>query len=149
MQLSYRVEVHSMTQTLKLPILPNKFFQPCSDISQELFFEYWKAQQGPPYKLQEFITTPVPVPAAAVESLLESLGFGCRSLALDANEDNAVGAAYFKFGHSGQEQQLLAQVRVEGNPQGRRQFRVTVCTANVVLTAKLKDTVLQQLSVFR
>ena len=149
MQLSYHVGSHSTAQTLKLPILPSKFLQPFPDITQETFFEHWKAQQGPPYKLQEFITTPVAVPTTAVEALLRQLNFGCQPLALDANEDNSVGAGFFKFGHSGQEQQLLAQVRIEGNPQGRCQFRVTVCTANVVLTTKLKDTIMQQLSAFR
>lgn len=148
-QISYRAEPHSMAQKLKLPILPSKFLQPYPDISQEAFFEYWKSHQGPPLKMQEFITTPVSVSAQDVESLLRSLNFGCRPLALDANEDNAVGAAYFKFGSAGQEQQILAQVRIEGNPQGRRQFRVTVCTANAVLTTKLKDTIMQQLSTFR
>ena len=149
MQLSYKMETNAMTQTLKLPVLPSKFLQPFPDISQEMFFEYWKAQQGPPHKQQEFITTPVAVPAASVVALLQSLNFGCRPLALDVNEDNSVGAAYFRFSQAGQEQQLLAQVRIEGNPQGRRQFRVTVCTPNVMLTTKLKDTIMQQLSACR
>eukprot|EP00210_Caulerpa_lentillifera_P000422 g410.t1 len=149
MQLSYQLEGNYLTQTLKLPILPTKFLQPFPDISQESFFEHWKAHNDPPYKLQEFVTTPVSVPPAAVEGLLQALQFGCRPMALDANVDNAVGAAFFRFGFPGQEQQLLAQVRVEGNPQGRSQFRVTVCSPHVILTAKLKDTIMQQLSAFR
>jgi len=146
MQLSYLAQTNSLTKTLKLPIVPSKFLTPFPDISQEMFFDHWKAQQGPPNKLQEFITTPVAVSTTAVDALMQSLGFGCRPLVLDANEDNSVGAGYF---HYGNDQQLLAQVRIEGNPQGRRQFRVTVCAPNTLLTSKLKETILQQLSAFR
>lgn len=66
---------------------------------------------GPPFKLQEFVNTPVPVNPPAVEGLLTTLNFGCKTGALDAIEHNAVGAAYFSFGPQGQKQTFLCQVR--------------------------------------
>lgn len=42
---------------------------------------------------------------------------------------------------------LLYQVRIEGNPQGRQQFKVTVASQNSMLTSALRDMLAQQVEV--
>ncbi|GMH38541.1 hypothetical protein BSKO_06425 [Bryopsis sp. KO-2023] len=145
MQLVYKFGGHTVNQTLKLPIITTKFLVPEPDITRDAFFEHWKTYSGPPYKLQDFVNTPVPVSPPAVEGLLTTLNFGCKTGALDTNEHNAVGAGSFKLTAQGQQQSFLCQIRIEGNPQGRQQFRVTVCSPNPTLTSTLKDIIMQQL----
>eukprot|EP00803_Ostreobium_quekettii_P002464 evm.model.scf_1061.2 EVM.evm.TU.scf_1061.2 scf_1061:6281-18352(+) len=143
MQLAYRLDGASVTQSLKLPIILTKLMTPALDITKEEFFHYWRNFGGPPCKVQEFVNTMTPISPQAIENLLQSLNFGCRQRELDPNEHNAVGAGRFTFGLP--EQNYLCQLRIEGNPQGRQQFRLTVCSPHGVVSSALKDIVSQQM----
>lgn len=76
--------------------------------------------------------------------LLRGLNFGVEHLYLDTSPNNEAGAGYFMCGPPGGEQMLLVQTRVEGNPQNRMQFRVTVAAPDAMVAASLKDMIAGQ-----
>lgn len=113
---------------------------------------------GPPHKQQEMVDRPPalgPLSPAAAAALLRAANVGVAPAgALDPNAENAAGAATFVAAGGGAAPggaapgggssapasgPALAQVRLEGNPRTRLQFRVTVASADAALAAALKD----------
>jgi len=80
-----------------------------------------------------------PLSIEAATALLRSLNFGVTHGALDPNPHNDAGAATFTAGPPGAEGAALCQVRLEGNPQSRLQFRVTVAAADGMLAGAVKE----------
>eukprot|EP00882_Tetradesmus_deserticola_P019241 GHRQ01020698.1.p1 GENE.GHRQ01020698.1~~GHRQ01020698.1.p1 ORF type:complete len:365 (+),score=199.38 GHRQ01020698.1:33-1097(+) len=139
LQLRYGCGGRQVVQELLLPLAPHKFMLPEPHIAKEAYFDKWKNYQGPPLKMQQMLERPTPLSIDATLLLLRGLNFGVEHLYLDPSPNNEAGAAYFICGQPGAEQALLCQCRVEGNPQNRMQFRVTVAAPDPVLASSVKD----------
>jgi AP-2 complex subunit alpha len=86
-----------------------------------------------------------PLGADATVALLRGLNLGVEHLYLDPSPHNEAGAAAFSCGPPGAEQRLLVQCRLEGNPQNRMQFRLTVAAPDATLAAGVRDVVAAQI----
>lgn len=144
-QLRYSCGVRQVVQELRLPLAPHKFMLPEPHIAKEAFFDKWKSYQGPPLKMQQMLERATPLSIDATLLLLRGLNFGLEHLYLDPSPNNEAGAAYFICGQPGAEQALLCQCRVEGNPQNRMQFRVTVAAPDPALASSVKDMIVAQI----
>ncbi|KAG2494582.1 hypothetical protein HYH03_007348 [Edaphochlamys debaryana] len=113
---------------LRLPVAMHKFMLPEPRIPKELFFEHWRAAQ-PHCKAQEMVDRAAtgPLSPEAVQGLMRLLHLGVEHGYLDPSPHNEAGAAYWGAGPVPEQQRpVLCCCRVEGNPQNRAQFRVTV-----------------------
>lgn len=144
LQLGYTVGGRAVLRELRLPVVPHKFMVPEPGIAREVFFESWKQIAGPPCKQQEMVQRATPLSVESAVAILRTLGFGVEHGYLDPSPHNEAGAATFVFGAP--EQALLVQCRVEGNPQNRMQFRVTVASPSPTLAAALKEAIVEQIT---
>ncbi|GLC68315.1 hypothetical protein PLESTF_000678300 [Pleodorina starrii] len=112
---------------LRLPAAMHKFMLPEPRIAKETFFEHWRSA-APQCKAQEMVDRGVagPLSPESVQNLMRMLHLGVEHGYLDPSPNNEAGAAYWACGLAGAQRTALCCCRVEGNPQNRAQFRVTV-----------------------
>lgn len=74
LQLRYTCGTRQVVHELALPVAPHKFMVPEPHISKEMFFEKWKAYQGPPISNHDSRWT-----AMHLSSMIDDRHFHCHT----------------------------------------------------------------------
>ncbi len=76
LQVAYDVDGQSMKTSLRLPVLPIKFFAPVTNIDASTFFAQWKSIAEPPLKLQQVVQVASPLDMGNIKAIFTQAGMG-------------------------------------------------------------------------
>ncbi|GIL70205.1 hypothetical protein Vretimale_3499 [Volvox reticuliferus] len=131
---------------LRLPIAMHKFMTPEAHIPKEVFFDHWR-HALPQCKAQEMVDRGAsgPLSSESVQSLMRLLHLGVEHGYLDPSPHNEAGTAYWGCGPAEAQRTVICCCRVEGNPQNRAQFRVTVVSEQPELATAVHSLLVAQI----
>ena len=141
LQVAYDVDGQSMKTSLRLPVLPIKFFVPVANIDASTFFAQWKSIAEPPLKLQQVVQVASPLDMGNIKAIFTQAGMGVAE-GLDPNPNNIVGIASFCCEMA---PETAVMVRMEVDPNTRKQFRITLASQNGLLSSSTKEFLLKQI----
>ncbi|GLI58947.1 hypothetical protein VaNZ11_000735 [Volvox africanus] len=131
---------------LRLPTAMHKFMTPEPHIPKDVFFEHWR-HAPPQCKAQEMVDRGAtgPLSSESVQSLMRLLHLGVEHGYLDPSPHNEAGSAYWSCGPAEAQRTVVCCCRVEGNPQNRAQFRVTVVSEQPELATAVHSLLVAQI----
>ncbi|GIL47564.1 hypothetical protein Vafri_4358 [Volvox africanus] len=131
---------------LRLPTAMHKFMTPEPHIPKEVFFEHWR-HAPPQCKAQEMVDRGAtgPLSSESVQSIMRLLHLGVEHGYLDPSPHNEAGSAYWSCGPAEAQRTAICCCRVEGNPQNRAQFRVTVVSEQPELATAVHSLLVAQI----
>ena len=141
LQVVYQVEGQPLKLDLQLPLIPTKFFSPVQNIDANSFFGAWKSIPSAPLKLQQILKCEDTIDISRVQGLVGSVGFTVAQ-GLDPSPNNIVGVGAFNCESSGE---TMVMLRLEVDPNTKKQYRITVASNNALLTSSTKELLLKNL----
>lgn len=126
--------------TARLPAVACKFLAAAPPMEKTRFYEAWRALAGPPVKLDAVLSVNAQLQAGGLKAW-ESLFAGLRLYVVpevDPNPLNLFAASTLEV-ESGAP--VLCIVRLESDANSKSVYRITVASANAVLTAAVKETI--------
>jgi hypothetical protein len=127
--------------TLQLPLVPTKFLAPAAAMENAVFYSTWQALTPPHHKLESVVQVNAELAArglAGWQPIFESLRLHIKP-GVDPNPLNIFAASVLRTAASAA---VLCIVRLESAARNPAQFRLTVASADAVLAAAVRDTLL-------